>query len=119
MHGVFFVVLSTDNPFFHFSPVFVLPTFRVMDLESKAEHIRDMLSNHAPEDQRRILHDLLNAVPAQQEPSIANSEDYLRIFRHLLFPRYISSCRQPPITLEQRHCVPPSCTALGPGAVSR
>ena len=56
-----------------------------MDLESKAEHIRDMPGNHAPEDQRRILHDLLNAVPAQQEPSIANTEDYLRIFRHLLF----------------------------------
>ena len=56
-----------------------------MDLESKAEHIRDMLGNHAPEDQRRISHDLLNAVQAQQEPSIANSEDYLRIFRRLLF----------------------------------
>ena len=56
-----------------------------MDLESKAEHIRDMLGNHAPEDQRRILRDLLNSVPAHQEPSIANAEDYLRIFRHLLF----------------------------------
>ena len=82
-----FVVLTTDFPPFHFSPIFVLPIFyhARMDIESKADHIRDMLSNHAPQDQRRILHDLLNAVPAQQEPSIANSDDYLRIFEHLLF----------------------------------
>ena len=43
---VSFVVLSTDNSPLHFSPIFALPIFRVMDLESKAEHIRDMLGNH-------------------------------------------------------------------------
>ena len=56
-----------------------------MDLKTKAEHIRDMLGSHAPEEQRRILHDLLNAVPAPEEPSIAIPEDFIRIFRHLLF----------------------------------
>ena len=56
-----------------------------MDIGSKADHIRDILSSHAPQDQRRILHDLLTAVPDQAEPSIANLDDYLRIFEHLLF----------------------------------
>ena len=56
-----------------------------MDLESKAEHIRDMLGSHAPEEQRRILHDLLNSVPVYQEPSSVIEADYIRTFRHLLF----------------------------------
>ena len=59
-----------------------------MDLESKAEHIRDVLGTYAPEEQRRILHDLLNSVPVHEEPSIENAEDYLRIFRRLLFPAF-------------------------------
>ena len=56
-----------------------------MDLASKAEHIRDILGAHPPSDQRRILRDLLDAVPAQLAPSIDHAPDYLRIFRHLLF----------------------------------
>ena len=56
-----------------------------MDIESHADHIRDILSRHAPQDQRRILHDLLTAVPDQAGPSLANSDDYPRIFEHLLF----------------------------------
>ena len=56
-----------------------------MDLSNKAEHIRDMLGGHPPDEQRRILHDLLNEVPAPHEPSIDNPEDYVKIFRRLLF----------------------------------
>ena len=56
-----------------------------MDLVSKAEHIRDMLGSHPPNEQRRILQDLLEAVPAPYIPSIDYAPDYLRIFRHLLF----------------------------------
>ena len=56
-----------------------------MDLTSKAEHIRDMLGSHPPSDQRRILQDLLEAVPVPHSPSLDHTPDYLRIFRHLLF----------------------------------
>ena len=56
-----------------------------MDLESKAEHIRDMLGSHAPDEQRRILQDILDGVPTYHEPSISIEADYIRIFRHLLF----------------------------------
>ena len=56
-----------------------------MDLTSKAEHIRDMLGSHSPNDQRRILQDLLEAVPVPHSPSLDHAPDYLRIFRHLLF----------------------------------
>ena len=56
-----------------------------MDLSIKAEHIRDMLGGHPPDEQRRILHDLLNDVPAPQEPSLDHPGDYVKVFRHLLF----------------------------------
>ena len=56
-----------------------------MDLDDKAEHIRDILGSHAPDDQRRILHDLLAAVPLRSTPSVVSEEDYVRIFRNLLF----------------------------------
>ena len=56
-----------------------------MDLKGKAEHIRDMLGSHPPSEQRKILQDLLEAVPAPYIPSIDYTPDYLRVFRHLLF----------------------------------
>ena len=54
-----------------------------MDLESKAEHIRDVLGNSAPAEQRRLLQELLDSVPAHEGPSIEKAEDYVEIFRHL------------------------------------
>ena len=59
-----------------------------MDLESEAEHIRDMLGNYAPEEQRRLLQELLDSVPVHEGPSIGNAEDYVKIFRHLLFSAF-------------------------------
>ena len=56
-----------------------------MDLETKAEHIRDILGSHAPDEQRRILQDILDGVPTSSEPSLTNEADYVCIFRHLLF----------------------------------
>ena len=55
-----------------------------MDLDGKTEHIRDMLGSHAPDEQRRILHDLLASVPVQSPPSVVTEEDYVRSFRSLL-----------------------------------
>ena len=55
-----------------------------MDLDGKTERIRDMLGSHAPDDQRRILHDLLASVPVRPPPSIVNEADYVRTFRTLL-----------------------------------
>ena len=40
-----------------------------MDLESKAEHSRDMLGSHAPDEQREISQDNLDGVPTSPEPS--------------------------------------------------
>ena len=56
-----------------------------MNIENHAEHIRDLLSRHAPQDQRRLLHDLLTTIPEQEEPSLTKSDDYLCTFEHLLF----------------------------------
>ena len=100
MHAPPNVLLSLciiyDVPFLCISlPVISLPIFCpevfgpsypcTMDLDDKAEHIRDILGSHAPDDQRRILHDLLAAVPMRSTPSVVSEEDYVRIFRNLLF----------------------------------
>ena len=44
-----------------------------------------MLGSYAPEEQRRILQDILDGVPSSSAPSLTNEADYVRIFRHLLF----------------------------------
>ena len=59
-----------------------------MDLESKAEHIRDMLGTYAPEEQRRLLQELLDSAPVHEGTSIENAADYVHIFRHLLFSAF-------------------------------
>ena len=59
-----------------------------MDLDGKAEHIRDVLGNYAPGEQRRLLQELLDSAPVHEGPSIENAEDYVKIFRHLLFPAF-------------------------------
>ena len=56
-----------------------------MDLAGKAEHIRDVLGNYAPEEQRRLLQELFDSVPVHGRRSIANAEDHVKIFRRLLF----------------------------------
>ena len=66
-----------------------------MDLESKAEHIRGVLGNSAPAVQRRLLQELLDSVPAHAGPSIEVSEDYVKIFRHLLFSAFFPHVGNP------------------------
>ena len=74
---ILFTVFYLFSPYLeiHFDLFFPAP----MDIESHAAHIRDILSRHAPQDQRRILHDLLTAVPEQEGPSWAKSDNHLRI----------------------------------------
>ena len=59
-----------------------------MDLAGKAEHIRDVLGNYAPEEQRRLLEESSASVPVHDGPSLENAEDYAKIFRHLLFSAF-------------------------------
>ena len=66
-----------------------------MDLESAAEHIRGVLDGSAPEVQRRLLQELLDSVPAHAGPSIEAAEDYLKIFRHLLFSAFFPHVGNP------------------------
>ena len=59
-----------------------------MDLAGKAERIRDVLGKYAPEEQGRLLQELLDSVPVHEGPSIEKAEDYVKIFRHLLFSAF-------------------------------
>ena len=56
-----------------------------MDLERAVERIRGVLDGPAPDVQRRLLQGLLESVPAHALPSVEVAEDYVKIFRHLLF----------------------------------
>ena len=102
--------------FFLSSPLFGNP-FRPIFSKSPrtlkvAEHIRDVLSRPAPQDPRRILHDLLLAVPEQEGPSLAKSDNHLRILG-ILFSLPFSLTLASPITLEQWRYVPTFCMAVG------
>ena len=80
---ILFTVFYPSFPYLkvYFNPFLSGP----MNIENHAEHIRDLLSRHAPQDQRRLLHDLLTTIPEQEEPSLTKSDDYLCTFEHLLF----------------------------------
>ena len=62
--------------------------FCAMDMESKVDHIRDVLGNSAPAEQRRLLQELFDSVPVHERRSIANAEDHVKIFRRLLFSAF-------------------------------
>ena len=82
--------------FFVYRPIFPLgvllstgttpPLFPcTMDLEGAIERIRGVLVGSAPDVQRRLLQRLLDSFPAHGTPSVLMAEDYVKIFRHLLF----------------------------------
>ena len=60
-----------------------------MDMDNTADRIRNMLGGSSPDMQRQLLQNLLGSVPSDipepAKPSILVAEDYLEIFRHLLF----------------------------------
>ena len=66
-----------------------------MDLAGKAEHIRDVLGNYAPEEQIRLLQELLHSVPVHEGPSMENAEYYVEIFRRFLFSAFFPRAGNP------------------------
>ena len=89
-----------------------------MDLESKAEHIRDMRGSHAPDEQRKILQDILDGVPTSSGPSLANQADYVRIFSTPSFFRGFPSRWQPATALELGLHDPASGLAMDPWTIN-
>ena len=70
-----------------------------MDMGNTAERIRAVLDGSSPGTQRQLLRNLLNSVPfgisEPAKPSILVAEDYLKIFRHLLFSAISPHCGTP------------------------